>query len=605
MEKVTELPVWDMSNVFPSMDSKEFDQAFLDLESLIQELGEYIKANKIGEINEADDKDPEGLGKIIEGFLELANNALNLSHTLHSYIVSFTTTNSLDSQAAVNKSKSQKLQSELLQYVNTVFKLWIGKQNLILEEIFENNPASQSHKFYLKSLSDKSQYMMSPAEEKLAAELSLSGTKAWSNLQQKIVSQLKWQIQGKDGNFEEKPITEIINLRTNPDEKIRKRGYLAELEAWKSVEHQLAACLNGLKGGVGTLDLNRGREDALHSSLENSRIDRETIEALTSVMKDSFPMFQKYFNAKAKRIGKEKLAWWDLMAPTGNTDKTFTYQEATEFVKEHFNDFSPDLAKLAEKAFDNNWIDVGPREGKVAGAFCMGILSKQESRILLNFDGSLDSVSTLAHELGHAYHNEQLKGNTYFNQITPMTLAETASIMCETLITNATLESAESHEEELAILENDLIGSSQVVVDIYSRYLFEKEVFERRSKAELSPEEFSEIMEWAQKETYGEGLDHNYLQKYMWTWKPHYYQDSLSFYNYPYAFGLLFGTGLYAIYKERGEVFISQYRELLGSTGLANAADLAARFEIDIRSKEFWQGSIDIISNRVDRYLEI
>jgi oligoendopeptidase F len=243
------------------------------------------------------------------------------------------------------------------------------------------------------------------------------------------------------------------------------------------------------------------------------------------------------------------------------------------------------------------------RDGKSAGAFCMGVPAVDESRILANFDGSGDQLSTLAHELGHAYHNECLVGKTELQAITPMTLAETASIMCETIVTNAAIkEAAGNAQEELAILEGHLQGAAQVVVDITSRYIFEKEVFERRLKSELSADDISAIMEDAQKQTYGDGLDPKYLHKYMWTWKPHYYYAGFSFYNYPYAFGLLFGTGLYAIYQHRGKEFVKDYRNLLASTGQGDAATLANRFGINIRDKKFWADSLNVIGKSVDRY---
>jgi oligoendopeptidase F len=188
---------------------------------------------------------------------------------------------------------------------------------------------------------------------------------------------------------------------------------------------------------------------------------------------------------------------------------------------------------------------------------------------------------------------------------TPMTLAETASIFNETLITEAMLNEAASDEEELAILENFLLNASQVIVDIYSRFLFEKEVFERREAGELTVGDFNEIMLRSQRETYGDGLDQEYQHQYMWAWKPHYYSPNQSYYNYPYAFGLLFGLGLFAIYRERGEDFVEDYESLLRSTGQGNAAELADRFGIDLRSTDFWQGSIDFIASRVERYVEL
>jgi oligoendopeptidase F len=227
--------------------------------------------------------------------------------------------------------------------------------------------------------------------------------------------------------------------------------------------------------------------------------------------------------------------------------------------------------------------------------------------VLCNFDGSFDQVSTIAHELGHGFHNEcaYAAGKTELQQLTPMTLAETASTMCETIVAEAVLAATKDPQEELAVLEAQIQGAGQVVVDIYSRYLFESEVFERRDKAELSADDFCEIMERAQKATYGDGLDERYLQKFMWTWKPHYYSPGLSFYNFPYAFGLLFATGLYAIYQQRGAAFVEDYKKLLASTGEANAASLAKRFGIDIRTRKFWDDSLAIIGKQIDRFCEI
>jgi oligoendopeptidase F len=291
----------------------------------------------------------------------------------------------------------------------------------------------------------------------------------------------------------------------------------------------------------------------------------------------------------------------------GRTDKVYSFEEARDFIVEHFGNFSPDLAAFAKRAADNHWIDAEQRDGKRGGAYCTEIQALKESRVLCNFDGSLDQVSTVAHELGHAFHNECAfqAGKTVMQQVTPMTLAETASIMCETIVTEAVIQQVSDPQEELAVLESQISGAAQVIVDIYSRFLFEKEVFERRAQADLTADELNEIMERAQKATYGDGLDESQLQKFMWTWKPHYYSPALAFYNYPYAFGLLFATGLYAIYQQRGAEFVADYKNLLASTGEASAADLADRFGIDIRTRKFWDDSLAIIGKRIDRYCEI
>jgi pepF/M3 family oligoendopeptidase len=408
-----------------------------------------------------------------------------------------------------------------------------------------------------------------------------------------------------DGKLQKIPITALQNLSHHPNPEVRRRAYEAEMAAWESVREPLAAALNGVKGSRIIIDKKRGRTDSLHASLDTSRIDREALDTLLSVMQESFPTFRRYLKAKAKRLGGERLAWWDLFAPVGKNERRYTWTEAKKFILTQFQGFDERLAKLAQRAFEHRWIDAEPRNGKRGGAFCMDVPGVDESRILCNFDGSLDQVSTVAHELGHAFHNECLVGKTMLQTGTPMTLAETASIMNETIISNAAIVQAATSEEELAILETSLSSSSQVIVDITSRFLFEKEVFERRASSELSADDFCEIMLNSQKTTYGDGLDERYMNKYMWAWKVHYYIPSFSYYNYPYAFGLLFGTGLYSLYRERGPTFVNDYEALLSSTGEATPAELADRFGIDIHKPEFWRDSIDVVAERIDRYAKL
>jgi len=296
-----------------------------------------------------------------------------------------------------------------------------------------------------------------------------------------------------------------------------------------------------------------------------------------------------------------------LFAPIGEVNKEYSFDEARDLILANFGTFSPELAEFAKGAFDKHWIDAEQRPGKRGGAFCMGLDAVQESRIMSNFDGSFDQVMTLAHELGHGFHNycAYQAGKTPMQTNTPMTLAETASIMCETIVFNAILKTVSDPLEERAILETTISSDAQTMVDIYSRFIFEKAVFEKRKESKLSADEISALMLDAQKRTYGDGLDQEILNRFAWTWKPHYYSMYLSFYNFPYAFGLLFGTGLYAIYQQRGADFIPDYKDLLSSTGMGNAADLAMRFGIDIRQRKFWEDSLSVIEKKVDRYCEL
>jgi pepF/M3 family oligoendopeptidase len=592
-------PRWDLSNVYPSLESPEFENAIQEALGQIGEM-EKLFAEKV---SKTDASSPQAeLAALVGECVERSNKLSELLGTIMPYVQSFVTTDSRNSTAMKKMSELQKnmVRAHMLQ---TQFQAWVGRLAPVLDQIIPLNETARAHAFNLQEMAQQSKYMMSESEESLAAELNLSGASAWTKLQGTVTSQLSVDFE-LDGEVKKLPMPALINLHGHPDAEVRRRAHEAEIKAWESVREPLAAAMNGVKGTVNTLNKRRGREDAVHSAIDMARIDRPTLEAMLGAMEASFPVFRKYFQAKAKRFGKEKLAWWDIFAPVGNSNKTYEWSEARDFVIANFGKFSPELAEFARNAFDKNWIDAEQRSGKRGGAFCMGIAGVKESRILCNFDGSLDQVSTVAHELGHGFHNycAYQAGKTELQQDTPMTLAETASIMCENIIMEAVLKEAGDPQEELAILETRLIGDAQVIVDIYSRFLFEREVFERRDKSELSADDLCEIMERAQKATYG---DLEAYHPYMWTWKPHYYYSGLSFYNFPYAFGLLFGLGLYAIYQQRGEAFVQDYKNLLASTGEASAADLAARFGIDIRSRKFWEDSLAVIGQKIERYCEI
>jgi pepF/M3 family oligoendopeptidase len=601
-----ELPHWDLSNVYPGLASDAFRRAVGQLKADLDGLDEYLSTHGIEEGGDLPDGGPTAVAATMGDYLDCMNGLLRLYRTLDTYVYSFFCTNSYDTTARRILSELEALKVRL-ERQEVQFRGWIrtvaGQTELFEAALAVAGPAQQ-HAFYLRETAEQSRFLMSTAEETLAAELSLSGGRAWKRLQEVITSQVTVSFE-RDGRIETLPIAALQNLRTDPDGEVRRRAHEAELAAWEGVREPLAACLNGVKGAVSTLNARRGRVDCLHQPLDQSRIDRETLEAMLGVMHDSLPMFRRYFRRKAELLDKEALAWWDLFAPVGESEKRYTFAEAQELLLEQFGGFSDRLQGLARRAFERRWIDAEPREGKQGGAFCMGVPAVEESRILCNFDGSFDQLSTLAHELGHAYHVECRVGKTMLQRRTPMTLAETASILVQTFITDAVLARAADAQEELAILESFLIHAGQVVVDIYSRYLFEKEVVERRAERELSADDFCDLMLAAQRDTYGDGLDSRYLHRYMWAWKPHYYRPSLSFYNFPYTFGMLFGLGLYAIYQDQGDAFLPAYDELLSSTGEGTSEELAARFEIDIRDRGFWENSMRIIEARIDRYLAL
>ncbi|MGV8049974.1 MAG: M3 family oligoendopeptidase [Anaerolineaceae bacterium] len=596
-------PRWDLTNIYTSLEDPKLQADFTSINHQTRHLEEYYQNELLPLAEHA--PEPEILAAKIDHLTGHLNILETKIGTLDAYLYGIITTNSFDKQA---EQLYSRFEIEQLPFQNLQVRLraWLGKVSAELPAALQSPGKAKDHAFFLLEEAEQSHYLMSEPEEMLANELTLSGGNAWQHLQGTLTSQKTVQFE-LDGKMQILSMPALINLRSHPSAEVRERAYYTELDTWEELKEPLAACLNGVKGEASTLDRKRGRTDSLHASMDLARIDRQTLDAMLAAIQASLPTFRRYFKTKAGLLGMQQLPWWSLLAPVGKVDKTFSFDEARDLILTHFGSFSPDLSNFAQTAFEHRWIDAEQRPGKRGGAYCMEIPGTQESRILCNFDGSLDQVMTIAHELGHGFHNHCAftARKTPLQTRTPMTLAETASIMCETIIFNAILKSVTNPKEEQAILETSLSGAGEVIVDIYSRFLFEKEIFTRREKSTLSADEISEVMLQAQRESYGEGLDPNVLHKYMWTWKPHYYSPNLSFYNYPYAFGLLFGTGLYTIYQQRGAEFVPDYEQLLASTGEANAADLAARFGIDIRSQEFWAASLDVIAKRIDRYCSI
>jgi oligoendopeptidase F len=598
MSTLNPLPHWDMTVVYPNMDSKEFDEGFSNVVHDINDLATLFDAHKIMKQSSVPALNHETI-QTLETVIERYNAVLEATKTLNAYITCFVTTNSHDTVAQAKLSELQQT-TMILTQLGTRLTAWIG--SLDVEALIERSSVAREHAFMLRKAKIRAAHLMAPAEENLSSELNLSGGTPWEKLHGDVTSQLTVSLE-LAGKVQELPMSMVRNLASDPDREVRRRAYEAELEGWKRVALPLAAALNSIKGEVNVLSRRRGWESPLEASLLDNNIDRQTLTAMFSAARESFPDFRRYLHAKAQALGQPRLAWYDLFAPVSSDEKVWEYDDASAFIIEQFGTFSPRLSHFASRAFREHWIDAEPREGKQDGAYCTP-LRKDESRVFANFKASYDGVSTLAHELGHGYHNLNLAQRTVLQRSTPMALAETASIFCETIIRNAALQDA-GRQEQIAILEASLQGACQVVVDITSRFLFEQRVFNRRRQRELSIDELNNLMLEAQRETYGDGLDENALHPYMWAMKPHYYSSKLSFYNYPYMFGLLFGLGLYARYKENAEEFKSSYDELLSSTGLADAATLAEQFGINIRSTDFWRSSLDIVRQDIERFEEL
>jgi pepF/M3 family oligoendopeptidase len=586
-----------MTVIYPELLSPEVQKGFERVVGIIASLAETFERYRIGKrggltIDDETVRDFDDVTRQI-------NATFDEVQTFAVYLMSFIATDSRNDLAQAKDSELDQHMT-LLDQLDTRYTAWLG--SLDVEALIERSAIARDHAFALRKAKVEAAHLMSPEEESLAAELNVSAGSAWAKLHQNISSQLAVPIE-QDGVPTELPMSAIRNLAYDPDRETRKRAYEAELAAWQRVDVPLAAALNSIKGEVNTLSARRGWGTPLDAALFQNNIDRETLDAMMQAARESFPDFRRYWHTKARALGLDRLAWFDLFAPVGQSTRTWEWDEARDFIIKGFSDYSPKLGDFAARAFHENWIDAEPRPGKRDGAFCTS-LRGDESRILANFKPAFAGLSTLAHELGHAYHNLNKANRTAIQRTTPMALAETASTFCETLIRDAALRQSDVGEQ-LAILDASLEGSSQIVVDITSRFLFEQRVFERRNERELSVDELKALMLEAQQETYGDGLDPTLLHPYMWAVKGHYYSTGRSYYNYPYMFGQLFALGLYAQYWQDPDTFRASYDDLLSSTGLADAATLAARFGIDIRTPAFWRASLDIIREDIARFDEL
>ncbi len=578
------LPRWETGSPYPGLDSPEFNR---DKDILRRLIGRVRRT--IGLFASGRERDP---GKFLLSYIRAFNEAADLHENLFSYAYMMYTVETGNAAASRELGALETIGIPLRRAEVEFRNLLAG---IPAAEVPRREKALRPYGNFIREQLFLQKRQMPPDMEELAADLSRSGADAWERLQQAVSAgvTMEW----KKG--QRKTLVELRSLASHPDRRIREKAYRLELEGWERAAVPVAFALNGVKGFSISLNGRRGWRSTLEKSVRQARMSPAAFEALIDVMTESLPVFRRYYRAKARLLGLPKLAFFDLFAPAGKASRRWTYPGAADFIAEKFYRFSPELGDFALRALRGGWIDAEPRKGKIGGAYCISLPLARESRIFCNFDGSFSSVTTLAHELGHAYHHEVLKDAGAIHRSYPMTLAETASIFSETIVMEEALGSA-SPEERLFLVENFLQDSGQVVVDILSRYLFEKEIFSRRERGDVSPEELGAAMLDAQEKTYGPILDEKFRHPYMWAVMGHYYRNDLAFYNFPYAFGLLFALGLASRCEKEGPAFAAAYRRILASAGSLSADDTARLAGFDIGKREFWRMGIDRIARKVE-----
>lgn len=592
-ENETALPRWSVADVHESFNSRSFTDAMERAGSNVARLEALFETHNIRSIEPRTPNAQDGAAAdvVIKAF----NKTVDEQDILISYIYATVSTDSRHEQAQGLLSEMEDLDARISPLLARLAD-WIA--SLDANALKQVSDEAREHLGPLLRLQDRAIHQMSEAEEGLYAELGTTGSSAWGRLQSDLTSQLSVDVHLPSGT-KTMPMAAVRGLATDNDLEVRKAAYEAEMRAWPTVAVACAAAMNSIKGEANTVNKRRQWKSPIDASLYSNSVSNATFTAMQSAISASLPDFRRWMRVKAQLHGDTNgLSWWNLFAPLHISPGAISWDEGISLVKDAFSSYSDRLAQLVDRSIDEQWLDAEPREGKTGGAFCMSFVDDR-SLVLLNWSGSVDSAQTTAHELGHAYHNTQLANRTPLQKRLPMALAETASIFCETLVVEDGLSRMQG-DERLALLDVNLIGASQVVVDIHSRFLFETEVFARRQRRTLGVSEFNEIMLQAQSDAYGDGLDQSTRHPHMWVLKPHYYGSH--FYNWPYTYGLLFGLGLYAKYQSNPDHFRENYDTVLSRAGMDTAEELGQAFGIDVTDIAFWTSSLDVLRARMLDY---
>lgn len=572
---------WDLSPLYAGKDDPALQEDFKKLEEAINEADQIFTTKKTSL-----DQVEQALQFVEKFRVQVRKLSAFYSLTVNA--------NTKENWATAQLNKLQSLLACLDPW-DVEFKNRLAK--LDLEEV-KADGRFDDYLFAIGELIEQADHSLDGPSEELISQLDIYGVGSWENLFDVLTSSAT-----ADLNGDEKSLTELRNLAYDPDQEVRHQAYEAELSLYPQIELPLAYALTSIKGQVNFLANKRGFTDPIDETLFKSRMSRETLDALISAMKEKKDVFVDYFKAKGKYYGQDQLHWADLFAPMGKLPSSCSVEESKEILVDSFAELHQPISDLIQKAYDDNWIDFFPRDGKVGGAFCSNLPFLGQSRVLTNFDGSFSAVDTLAHELGHAYHGARIQDHKALNQRYTMPVAETASTFNETHFLLEALEKAEDPEVKIGLLDSFLMNTSQVINDILSRFLFEDEVFNRVKEEMLTPEDLKDIMHRAQLEAYGDGIEEDTLHPYMWACKGHYYSASLSYYNFPYAFGALFAMALYKKAQEEGPTFMEKYDEMLTATTVAKVEEVGQLVGLDFTDKATWLSSLEAFEDYVQAFV--
>ena len=587
------LDAWKLDTLFSgSSDSEELAELIAQTKYGIEECLESVSELDLTSAHSAE--------TVVASLLRDLGCIQNAVSQLNSFVVCLLAENpankkavSLQGQISSIKARSnsllQNFQQQLAETDPSVWKRLLEAESL------------KDYRFVLNEWRTHASSGLSGSEEALISNLMIDGYHAWNDLYRSIINNLRVEIDGSEEQFS---IGQAVNLRSHADQKIRKNAFIALENTWITQQDTMARILNHITGFRLQVDQKRGIANSLAQPLRDNRMSEETLRAMWRVVERHKPAFVDYLDHKAQMAGKEQMPSYDFWAPYQEKDIAIDFQQGADFVLQQFHQFGPELETFARTAFEKGWVEAANRPGKSATAFCAGFPLSGESRVFLTFDGSMTNLLTMAHEIGHAFHNHALKPVAPLNRKYGMSTAETASTFAEMIVLDAAIEQTDDNDEKLVLLDEKIKRSVMNFMNLHARFLFEERLYEARKGGMLSAERLNEMMEEALAEAYSGSMSD--LPVHSWVSTPHFYITSSPFYNFPYTFGYLFAISIYAKAKEQGTDFEKRYLALLRDTGSMTVEDLAMKhLGEDITQESFWEQGMALCLKDTEEFIRL
>ncbi len=583
-------PIWNLESLFAGGSSSPDFAAFV-------EEAEAGCAALLKELQTGGDSVPDE--RLLAGWTAKLQETLARLREADSFVACLTSQNLSDKRAVGWTEKIQTLAARYKQASD----LFDAKLSLVPDSNWEAWMAQSELAAVLFPLSEKRDFAkekLPPALEAVASELAVDGYHGWGEHYNTVVGRIAiaWE---EDGNTVHLSAGQAANKLDDPSQAVRDAMAAKWEAAWAEQADLGADALNRIAGFRLKLYGLRGWSDPLKEPLAINRMSRQTLDAMWEAVESSVEPLKRYLALKARMLGKDKLSWHDVDAPVASTQSKIPYNEAASLITDAFAQFSPRLAELARTAFADDWIEAEDRPGKRPGGFCTSFPIGRQSRIFMTYSGTPGNVSTLAHELGHAYHARLVQELPPLAQEYAMNVAETASTFAEAIVSDALLSRAESDAEKLALLDERLQRAVAFCMNIRARFLFETRFYDRRASGMLEAAELGELMTEAQREAFGDALGG--WHPHFWASKLHFYLTDVPFYNFPYTFGYLFSTGLAAVAAKEGEAFAERYDALLRDTAVMTVEELAFRhLGVRLDEPEFWNDAVAKAVSDVDAF---